>query len=101
MTVSTDMSTPVTRGALREVLKQELAPFATRAETATLATKAEIATFATKADLELWGGALLASIERSEQRLSAEIARQIGLGMKRWSRCSQRAPKRMRRSSIE
>jgi uncharacterized protein YerC len=102
------MSTPVTRGELLEVLEQvlaplatkaeiatlatkaEIAPLATKAEIATLATKAEIATLATKAEiatlatrteLEIWGGALLARIERverMEQRLGAEMARQFG-----------------------
>jgi len=73
MTASTEMSTPVTRGELLEaleVLKAEL-----KAE---LATKAELLPLATKAELELWGGALLARINSSEQRLSAEMARQFG-----------------------
>jgi hypothetical protein len=81
---SKDMSAPVTRGELREELanlatKAELANLATKAELANLATKAELANLATKVDLELWAGALLArmteSIERSEQRLLAELAR--------------------------
>jgi len=79
--VSTDMSTPVTRGELRE----ELAQLATKAEVALLATKAELAQLAsqmatkadlaqlasqmaTKADLEIWGGALF-------ERLMTELAR--------------------------
>jgi hypothetical protein len=92
---STDMSTPVTRGELQEVLsqvKQEhwrdlrevTAPLATKAELqaaiAPLATKAElqaakadlqaaIAPLATKAALEMWGGALVARIQHGEQRL--------------------------------
>jgi hypothetical protein len=61
MTDATDMSTPVTRGELREAL----------------------APLATKVELDLWGGALLARIqselteriELSEQRLIAELAR--------------------------
>ena len=70
---STDMSTPVTGG--------EFAQFEIRLEQrlAQLATKAEITQLATKAELELWGGALLARvlerIDRSEQRLLAELAR--------------------------
>jgi hypothetical protein len=85
---STDMSTPVTRGELQDVLsqvKQEhrrdlreaTASLATRAELQTaiapLATKAElqaaIAPLATKAELEMWGGALVARIQQGEQRL--------------------------------
>jgi hypothetical protein len=80
---ATDMSTPVTRGELRE----ELAQLATKAELAQLATKAELAQLATKVDL--WGGALVARIQSgerfmerlleridsSEQRLLAELAR--------------------------
>jgi YesN/AraC family two-component response regulator len=127
MVDSTDMSTPVTRGELREELehlrqefkrelKQELAPLATKQELAQLATKQELAQLATKQELahlatkqelahlatkqelvplatkrelELWGGALQARIETSEQRLieridgterrlSAELARHVG-----------------------
>lgn len=52
-----DMSTPVTRGELREELEQRLAPLATKAE------------------LEIWGGALLARIESSEQRQIERIDR--------------------------
>jgi hypothetical protein len=93
---STDMSTPVTRGELQEVLsqvKQEhwrdlreaTQPLATKAElhqeiqaaVAPLATKVElhqeiqaaIAPLATKAELELWGGALVARIQDGERRL--------------------------------
>jgi hypothetical protein len=58
---ATDMSTPVTRGELKE----ELAKFETR--------------FDQKLDqkLELWGGALLARIAASEQRMLAALAQQI------------------------
>jgi hypothetical protein len=89
---STDMSTPVTRGELQDVLsqvKQEhqrdlreaTAPLATKAELhqeiqaaiAPLATKAElqaaIAPLATKAELEMWGGVLVARIQQGEQRI--------------------------------
>ncbi|HEX3473937.1 MAG TPA: hypothetical protein VHT91_02785 [Kofleriaceae bacterium] len=89
---STDMTTPVTRGELQEVLsqvKQEhwrdlreaIAPLATKAELqaaiAPLATKAElhheiqaaIAPLATKTELEMWGGALVARIQQGEHRL--------------------------------
>jgi hypothetical protein len=47
--------------------KVELAQLATKVEMAQLATKAEIAQLATKVELELWGGALLARIQSSEQ----------------------------------
>jgi len=86
-----DMSTPVTRGEFAQfeirleqrlaqlATKAEIAQLATKAELAQLATKAELAQLATKAELELWGGALLARllerIDRSEQRLLAELAR--------------------------
>jgi hypothetical protein len=75
---STDMTTPVTRGELREELAQ-------------LEQKLEqkLAYLATKRELEFWGGALLARIEaseqrhialveRTEQRLGAELARHAG-----------------------
>jgi DNA anti-recombination protein RmuC len=55
---STDMSTPVTRGELRDVLAQVLAPLATKVE------------------LEMWGGALLARIESGE-RLLKQLAERI------------------------
>lgn len=84
MTDATDMSTPVTRGELREEIEQlelRLAPLATKAE-----LELRLASLATKAELEIWGGALLARIEssgqqliegidRSEQRLHVELAR--------------------------
>jgi hypothetical protein len=72
---STDMSTPVTRRELQEAIATAIAPLAT------------------KTDLEIWGGALLAriqqgeqliqqtrqqlleSIQESERRLLAELAR--------------------------
>ncbi|HEY0993797.1 MAG TPA: hypothetical protein VGD80_42370 [Kofleriaceae bacterium] len=86
------MSTPVTRGelkdelaALRKEFREETAPLATKAELreaiAPLATKAElreaiqkaIAPLATKAELEIWGGALLARIQSTEQGLKEHI----------------------------
>jgi hypothetical protein len=90
-----DMSTPVTRGELREEIQrlddrldhldqkfeQRLAQMATKADLAQMATKADLAQMATKADLaemaskmatkadlEIWGGALL-------ERLLIELAR--------------------------
>jgi hypothetical protein len=84
MVNSTDMSTPVTRGELRDELMQLRREFKQQLEP--LATKAELEPLATKVELELWGGALLARLEsserrllehidRSEQRLHAELAR--------------------------
>jgi hypothetical protein len=99
MASTTDMSTPVTRGELQAELaplatkaelhaalaplatKAELhaalVPLATKAELVPLATKADLVPLATKAELDLWGGALLARMEASEQRLLAELARHI------------------------
>lgn len=100
MTVNaTDMSTPVTRGELREELDQRLAPLATKAELERFATKADLERFATKADLEryatkadlkaelerfatkddlqIWGGALLERMTGLEQRLGLELARHV------------------------
>ena len=89
MTDATDMSTPVTRGELREELerlrqeldlklaplatKADLAPLATKADLALLATKADLAPLATKAELEIWGGALLERITSSERQLYERI----------------------------
>ena len=58
MSEEMDMSTPVTRGELRE-------------EIALLEQKIDqkLAHFATKRELEFWGGALLARMETFEQRL--------------------------------
>ena len=82
---STDMTTPVTRGELQEVLSQVQQEHwrDLREATAPLATKAElhqeiqtaIAPLATKAELEMWGGALMARIQQGEQRLLTELAR--------------------------
>ena len=90
MAKASNMSAPVTRGELqvelkqlRSELEQAIAPLATKVELeqaiALLATKAElqqaIAPLATKAELELWGGALLAHIDRGHQQLQIELAR--------------------------
>ncbi|TMQ06140.1 MAG: hypothetical protein E6J90_47190 [Deltaproteobacteria bacterium] len=97
MSNANDMSTPVTRGELREELQRAIAPLATEAELASLATKDEIAQLATKAEiaqlatkaelaqaiaplatkieLEVWGGALLARFESSERKLTQLIER--------------------------
>ena len=79
MSDTTDMSTPVTRGELREELANQLS--------------ALTSLFATKGELDLWGGALtecmiameralqaskaqlLAHVEASETRLLSELAR--------------------------
>ena len=76
---STDMSTPVTRGELQDVLSQVKQEHRRdlREATSPLATKAElhheiqiaIAPLATKAELEMWGGALVARIQQGEQRI--------------------------------
>jgi hypothetical protein len=70
-----DMSSPVTRGELRE----ELAQLEIRLE-AKLESKLEAkleSKLESKLDqkLEMWGGALLARIAGSERRLLAELAR--------------------------
>jgi hypothetical protein len=57
MVASTDMSTPVTRGELREEIEQ-----------LEIRLEDKLAHMATKADLEIWGGALL-------ERLMTELAR--------------------------
>jgi hypothetical protein len=73
MSNAIDMSTPVTRGELREEIDRldaritELSDRMT-AEMATMAT-----TMATKTELEMWGGALLKRIESGEQRLIERI----------------------------
>lgn len=75
MTSATDMSTPVTRGELREELTKLRQEF-----------QQAVTQLATKVELDLWGGALLARIqsdkrelaeriELSEQRLITELAR--------------------------
>jgi YesN/AraC family two-component response regulator len=84
MAASTDMSTPVTRGELREELKQALAPLATKAEVAELAakveqlatkaeqlaTKAEVAQLATKAEV----AQLATKAEVAQLATKAEVA---------------------------
>ena len=93
MVDSTDMTTPVTRGELREELAEFEQKFDQKLEKLEqrLDQKLEqrlekfdqkfeqrFAQMASKADLEIWGGALLVLIERTEQRLSAELARHMG-----------------------
>jgi hypothetical protein len=63
---SMDMSTPVTRGELREELAQLEQRLEQKFEQR---LDQRLAHFATKAELEVWGGALLARIESGEQRM--------------------------------
>jgi hypothetical protein len=77
MTTGSEMSTPVTRGELREELQQLEQRIDQRMEQRMDQRFAESeARFDHK--LEMWGGALLARIEASEQRLLAELARYVG-----------------------
>ena len=108
MSNAMDMSTPVTRGELKEELaalrkefREETALLATKAELreaiAPLATKAElheaiqeaIAPLATKAELETWGGALLARIQSSEQGLM-ELIKTTEQGLKELIRATEK-----------
>lgn len=87
MTDAHEMSTPVTRGELREEIAllhqkfdQKFAVFEQKLE-----HRIERYEQGLRRDLELWGGALLARIEASdrrverfEQRLLAELARHVG-----------------------
>lgn len=68
MTDVIDMSSPVTRGELREELRE----LVTRGE-----LREELAQLELKFDdkLDLWGGALLARITESEKRMVSELAR--------------------------
>ena len=59
---SIDMSTPVTRGELQEVLSQVKQEHWRELREAT-------APLATKAELDMWGGALVARIQHGEKRL--------------------------------
>ncbi len=64
MAKASNMSAPVTRGELQvelKLLRSEL--------------QQAIAPLATKAELELWGGALLAHIDRGHQQLQIDLAR--------------------------
>ena len=73
---SQDMSTPVTRGELREELRQLEERIEERMDKRFVDFETRIeARFDHK--LEMWGGALLARIEASEQRLLTELARHV------------------------
>ena len=90
MADANDMTIPVTRGELREELGQLEQRFDQKLERLEQRLderfdkfeqrlKRELMQeFATKRELELWGGALLAHIDRVEHRLSAELARHAG-----------------------
>jgi len=69
---ATNMSTPVTRGEL----KAELEQFEVRLEQK-LEQKLEKFEMRFDQKLGLWGGALRAQIEASEQRLLTELARHV------------------------
>lgn len=64
MADASNMSAPVTTGELQDelrLLRSEL--------------RQAVAPLATKAELELWGGALLARIDRTHQQLQIDLAR--------------------------
>ena len=68
---STDMTTPVTRGELHEVLSQvkQEQRRDLREVIEPLATKAAIEPLATKVELAVWGGAVVARMQQGEQRI--------------------------------
>jgi septal ring factor EnvC (AmiA/AmiB activator) len=78
MVSATDMSTPVTRGELRDA----------------------IAPLATKVDLELWGGALLERIKSGEQRLGS-VEQRLGSVEQRLDSLEQHIDRTERRLSEE
>jgi hypothetical protein len=77
----TDMSTPVTRGELREELEKLGSRFEQKLETLEHRFDQKLETLDQKFDqklrtgLEAWGNVLLARIDASEQRLLTELAR--------------------------
>jgi chromosome segregation ATPase len=92
MTNEANMSTPVTRDELRDELTQLEQRVDRRFEQVDRRFEqvdrrfeqvdrrfeqiaGELTKMATKVELELWGGALMARIEQSEQRLMMELAR--------------------------
>jgi exonuclease VII large subunit len=80
MSGAIDMSTPVTRGELREELEQlrQTLRQDLRQELGhefRQALQLEVSKLATKHELEMWGGALLARIETGERRLVKELNR--------------------------
>ena len=70
-TSTDDMSTPVTRGELRDELQQ----LEVRLEQLELKLEQKLAHLVTRTEFEMWGGALLARIELGEQRMFTELAR--------------------------
>ena len=75
MADATDMSTPVTRGELREEIER---------------LELRLAHLATKAEFEIWGGALLERIKSSEQQLTERIDRTEQQLIERIDRTEQR-----------
>ena len=74
MTDATDMSTPVTRGELREEFAQFEQKLDRKLDQRFAQFEQKLEHFATKRELELWGGTLLARMESFEHRLLAELA---------------------------
>jgi hypothetical protein len=76
MASATDMSTPVTRGELKEELEQFRHELRHELRQELQELRGEIRhEFATKVELEIWGGALLARITASQQQLQLDLAR--------------------------
>jgi hypothetical protein len=71
---STNMSNPTTRSELLEKLEMFRRQFREfQQEVAPLATQAEFVPLVMTAEFEIWGRALVARVESSEQRLAERI----------------------------
>jgi exonuclease VII large subunit len=76
-TFTDDMSTPVTRGELREEFQQFKARLEQSLEQLEQRLEQKLAPLATKTELEIWGGALLARIDSGERRLAEQLHERI------------------------
>jgi len=68
-----DMSTPVTRGELRDELQQFKVSLEQLEQRLEQKLEQKLAHLATKTELEIWGGALLARIDSGDQRLAEQF----------------------------
>jgi len=76
-TFTDDMSTPVTRGELRDEFQQFKVRLEQSLEQLEQRLEQKLAHPATKTELEIWGGALLARMDSGERRLADQLLERI------------------------
>ena len=84
-TFTDDVSTPVTRGELREEFQQFKVRLEQSLEQLEQRLEQKLAHPATKTELEIWGGALLGRMDSGERRLADQLLERIASSEQRFA----------------